>query len=440
MILTNSEQTNIFELLHNTFKLTKPIRLIELFAGYGSQAIALEKLKSEGLLNFENHKVIEFDKYAIKSYNTIHNTHFEVSDIQNISANDLNIINTSKYDYLMTYSFPCQDLSKAGKQKGMNKEDKTRSGLLWEVERILDECDKLPQVLLMENVPDVIGTKNIKNFQQWRLKLEQLGYSNYVECLNSKNFGVPQNRERCFMISILGNYYYYSFPNKFKLDKRLKDILEQNVEQKYYVSEAKIKFMKETAFRCSSYDIVVHNENDIARTLCARDYKDPKCVKVGELTGGKWDKTYELGKRLYSDSEISPTITTMGGGNQEPKILLENLNKLIMTEATKKGYAIANIGDGVYINRPHQKRGVVQKGMIQTLKTSCNDVGVVVNNKSIRKLTPREHGRLMGLDDENITKMLEINSNTQCYKQFGNSIVVDVLYHIFKQMVERRTK
>lgn len=121
----------------------KPIRLIELFAGYGSQALALKRLR----LNFEHYKVVEFDKYAIKSYNAIHNTNFEPLDIRDIHGKDLAITETDKYSYLMTYSFPCTDLSLAGKQAGMTRGSGTRSGLLWEVERILKELSEGTQKL-----------------------------------------------------------------------------------------------------------------------------------------------------------------------------------------------------------------------------------------------------------------------------------------------------
>lgn len=147
-----------------------------------------------------------------------------------------------RYCYILTYSFPCQDLSLAGKQRGMSKGKGTRSGLLWEVERILDECEgNLPQVLLMENVPQVVGTKNIGDFQLWRRKLESLGYSNYVQLLNSKDYGIPQNRNRCFMVSLLGDWHY-SFPKKQKLELRLKDMLEDEVDEKYYLSDEMVQY------------------------------------------------------------------------------------------------------------------------------------------------------------------------------------------------------
>lgn len=232
-----NEQIDLFSYSMPRFKIDKPIRLLELFAGIGSQAKALENLG----VPFEHHFVSEIDKYAMASYNAIHGTHFETSDITEIHANDLGITETDKYCYIMTYSFPCQDLSLAGNQKGMTKGSGTRSGLLWEVERILDECQEKPQILLMENVPQVIGKKNIKDFQSWRSKLESLGYSNYVQLLNSKDYGIPQNRNRCFMVSILGEYHY-TFPKKKKLELKLKDLLEDKVDEKYYLSDETVQF------------------------------------------------------------------------------------------------------------------------------------------------------------------------------------------------------
>lgn len=231
------EEFDLFSFSTPKFKIDKPVRLIELFAGIGSQAKALERLG----VNFTHYRVVEWDKYAMASYNAIHGTSFETSDIQKIHAEDLGIAEREKYIYIMTYSFPCQDLSLAGNQKGMTKGSGTRSGLLWEVERLLDECEELPQVLLMENVPQVIGQKNIKDFQKWRSKLESLGYSNFVQLLNAKDYGIPQNRNRCFMVSILGDYHY-TFPKKQKLEKKLKDMLEDKVDEKYYLSNEMIQF------------------------------------------------------------------------------------------------------------------------------------------------------------------------------------------------------
>lgn len=333
-------QTNLFEMMYEPYKITKPIRLIELFGGIGSQAKALENLNA----NFEHYRLIEFDKYPVASYNAIHGTNFEPKDITKIKAEDLGIVETDKYEYIMTYSFPCQDLSPAGKLRGMTKGSGTRSGLLWEVERLLSECKELPQILLMENVPNVIGKKNISDFQQWQLFLEKLGYKNYVEILNAKDYGIPQNRRRCFMISLLGDYSY-TFPDKQVLHLRLKDMLEPQVDEKYFLSDKMISYISSTG---------------------TKNFKNPDCKINLDVAR---PLTTDQGKRAGTTNYISEDLPD--NYNLQPK-------QILIREATKKGYTEAQDGDGVYINRPHQKRGVVQKGMIQTIKTSP-DIGVVVN-------------------------------------------------------------
>lgn len=227
------------------YQINKKIRLIELFGGIGSQAMALEELG----IDFETYKLIEFDKFAIKSYNAIHNTNFEVMDIRNVHGKDLEIRERERFTYIMTYSFPCTDLSVAGRMKGMSKEDwesenSTRSGLLWEVERILKELPKeeLPDVLLMENVPQVHADKNEIDFNNWLAFLRGKGYQNYYQDLNAKDFGIPQNRERTFCVSILSDdYFEFEFPEVMKLNYAMRDFLEEEVDEKYYVNSEKAK-------------------------------------------------------------------------------------------------------------------------------------------------------------------------------------------------------
>lgn len=302
----------------NRFRIDKPIRLIELFAGYGSQSLALKYLGAK----FESWKICEWAVKSIKAYKDLHcgddNTDYsaELSDrelidyltkkgisadynapmterqvrnlgekrrreiynniqatknlvnIQQAHGSDFEIVEPEKYTYIMTYSFPCQDLSVCGLGKGMDRGGQTRSGMLWEVERILDELaagqGALPQVLLMENVPPVIGAKNIANFSEWLHKLESLGYKCFYKILNSKNYGVPQNRDRCFMVSILGDYYY-TFPGEKPLERRLRDILQKEVPEKYYLSLKGVEYVQN---REGKYSNII-GEEDKDKLFCA---------------------------------------------------------------------------------------------------------------------------------------------------------------------------
>ena len=218
----------------SNYKIKNKVRLIELFAGIGSQAMALKRLN----VPFEHYRVIEFDKYPVASYNAIHGTNFDPMDVTKISGEDLGIVDVETFTYLLTYSFPCQDLSVAGKGKGMTKGSGTRSGLLWEVERLLNEVENLPQVLLMENVPQVHGKKNMDDFQDWIAFLESKGYTNFWQDLNAKDYGVAQNRNRTFMVSILGPAKF-EFPEPIELNKVMKNYLESSVDEKYYVTSQK---------------------------------------------------------------------------------------------------------------------------------------------------------------------------------------------------------
>jgi len=263
-------QLSLEMLTKEQFIIDKPIRLIELFGGIGSQAKALQRLGAD----FEHHFMCEYDRFAVQSYNAVHGTNFEPLDITKAKGEDLRITETENYCYILTYSFPCQDLSMAGKREGMKKSDSTRSGLLWEVERLLNEVDELPQVLLMENVPQVHDDKNRECFRNWIIFLESKGYTSYCEDLNAKNYGVPQNRERCFMVSLLEGYYV--FPDSVPLKERLKDRLEQNVGKEYDISDKAAAGIAKSTFNSTASRI--QDVGGVHRTLCARDYKDPPCI------------------------------------------------------------------------------------------------------------------------------------------------------------------
>lgn len=454
-------------------KIDKPIRLIELFAGIGSQAKALKLLNA----NFEHYRICEFDKYAIKSYNAIHGTNFETSDITKITADDLGIVDTDKYCYIMTYSFPCQDLSLAGKQKGMAKGEGTRSGLLWEVERLLNECDELPQVLLMENVPAIHSKKNIEHFNEWIAFLESKGYSNYWKDLNSKNFGIPQNRNRTFMVSVLGNYTY-EFPQEFPLELRLKDMLEKEVDEKYYLSDKGIEYVIK---REGKYTQLCDETTDIAKSALTAKGNNNWIGNfvINSAINGDISKTVRAGGRGSVDRHSWDLVAEPSTNDvSSPK----HNNRVIVREATSKGYTEAFEGDSINLEQPNSKtrRGRVGHGIAQTLNTMPQQavvepqvIGGIGEKKSnggtqwylqdriydnniatsvttafnpyykeddkpnirIRKLTPKECWRLMGFTDEDFEKAAQLNSNAQLYKQAGNSIVVSVLYYIFKGMM-----
>ena len=176
---------------------------------------------------------------------TTHNTQHTTHDIRQTHAADLEITDTDKYTYLMTYSFPCTDLSVAGRMKGMSRAEweqgnATRSGLLWEVERILKECTELPQVLLMENVPQVHAEQNLADFENWLAFLRSKGYTNFYKDLNAKNYGIPQNRDRCFCLSVLTKEFIdFDFPEPIPLTTVMRDYLEDEVDEKYYINNDK---------------------------------------------------------------------------------------------------------------------------------------------------------------------------------------------------------
>ena len=222
-------QMTLFEFIKPTISVEKPIRLIELFAGYGSQAMALRNLGAD----FETYKVVEFDRFAMASYNAVHGTNYDPTDINEVKGSDLEIKDKDKFVYLTTYSFPCTDISVAGRMEGFAEGSGTRSSLLWQVKRILqelNETDDLPQILLMENVTAIHSKANTPHFQKWIQFLEDLGYSNYVTDLNAADFGVAQHRERTFVLSVLGNYNY-SFPDTMDLNKCIENYFEELTEE-----------------------------------------------------------------------------------------------------------------------------------------------------------------------------------------------------------------
>ena len=451
-------QINLFEVIYPKYKITKPIRLIELFSGYGSQALALKYLGIE----FEHWKTCEWAVKSIQAYKDIHmdfdngdyslgmdkeflqeilyskgiSSNYNESmtrkqinklsekqlrtiynniiitrnlvNIQQVKGKDLEIVDTDKYDYILTYSFPCQDLSLAGKGKGMS-DTSTRSGMLWEVERILQECKDLgdlPQILLMENVPQVHSQDNLQDFNKWKYRLEEFGYKNYFQDLIATDYGIPQTRNRCFMVSVLGDYSY-TFSKPIPLKVKLKDMLEDNVDEKYYLSEKGMQYICGNALNKNLKDHIDRSKaklnKEIAYTINTK--QDRRCGDANFILDGYGETTIE--------------------------------EFLKIKNATSKGYLEASEGDGIDISsRMEHHRGNVQKEKIQTITTSGgNDRGVVDSNLKIRKLTPKECFRLMGVKDEDFNKVAKNQSDSSLYHLAGDSIVVNVLMAIFKELI-----
>jgi DNA (cytosine-5)-methyltransferase 1 len=412
-----------------------------MFAGIGSQYQALKNIGA----NVEHHKIVEWQVNSIQAYNDIHigdttdyaqgktkeelvsfllakgvsidyNKPVEEKQLQrkpiewlsrvynnivatknlvnimNVRGSDLEIKETDKYEYILTYSFPCQDLSLAGKGNGMTKGGGTRSGLLWEIERILNEIKtsggELPQVLLMENVPEAVGSKNWGDFSLWEEYLTSLGYFNYYKIMNAKDFGIPQNRERVFMVSILGSYTY-EFPKEQPLTLRLKDMLEAKVDEKYYLSEKLFSFFVEN-----------HKKNK--------------------------EKGNGFAFKPTDGESVAKCIMTLSGDRMDDNFI-----------ADTKEYAnyITWLDDKGRINT-QDHRAYFEDRLSGVVPAMERGVPNVINKElRIRKLTPRECYRLMGFSDEAFDKAQANQSNSALYHQAGDSIVVNVLMAIFKEML-----
>ena len=404
------------------------LRVFEAFAGYGSQSIALRNLGIE-------HEVVaisEIDKYAIKAYEAIHGPTNNLGDICKINPSDI-----PDHD-LFTYSFPCQDLSVAGKQAGLGKG--TRSGLLYECEKIIEA--KKPKYLLLENVKNLVGKKFKPEFDKWLEYLEGLGYTNYWQVLNAKDYGVPQNRERVFVVSILGDHKPYKFADKIPLNKCIADILENEVDEKYYLSEEIQKRFKLTNqnkniigttkpdFRTIGQRDLVYDKNGVMGALVATDYKQPKQIAELNQLGTLDIKGMDCIKRVYGTDGISPALTTMQGGNRQPKIL--RYERTEYGKSIRKQYEKGEIKEKICNMREMKPR---EDGISNTITTVQKDNYLLEPTYRIRKLTPRECFRLMGMKDNDIDKIQAAGiSNTQQYKMAGNSICIPVLEAIFKNL------
>lgn len=458
--------------------------------------------KNWKLVNF-----CEFDKYATSSYCAIHNENESknLGDITKVDETKLEPFN------MICGGSPCQDFSVAGKQKGSvwtckdcgheynpltvhwserdkcpccgsNNIEKTRSSLLVEYLRVI-RANK-PNFGMYENVKNIVGKQFKDTFKMFTDELDEYGYNVYWKVLNAKDYGIPQNRERVYLIFIKKELENgkFTYPEPFDNGMRLKDVLEENVDEKFYISEDKVqRFLtnlnNEDALLYDACQVKREGKsreyNDFCPTLTARDYKDPRLVndnvvkQVGNISKceGNW-KNPQVG-RIYSTDGCSPTLNTCGGGSHEPKIVqLGNVNpsgkgmngnvfdenglaptlttnkgegnKIAIRQATKKGYIECELGGVADLSYPESKtrRGRVQENgqICPTITATETGVCRIESPIRIRKLTPKECFRLMGFSDENFEAAEKMVSNSQLYKQAGNSIVVDVLYYILVEL------
>lgn len=512
----------------------------------------LSNKKESEILNkkWELVNFCEFDKYATKSYCAIHNVDESknLGDITKVDENELDDFN------MMTWGFPCTDISVAGKQKGFINDngEKTRSGMYYEGIRILRK--KKPALSIIENVKNLTGKRFKNEFEMVLSDLDNAGYNSYWKVLNAKNYGIPQNRERVFIVSIrkdLDNGKF-KFPEPFDNRLRLKDLLEDEVDERFYISDEKTKkFIKNLNTNDSEnvdmgspkfignvnredfgtgYAGGVWDDSHISPTLTTmqgggrqphiitgidKSYNNPKLIETANCITSREDRGISNRKSegiavlkigninpsgngmngsVYSEDGLSPTLTTNKGEG----------NKVAIKQATKQGYIECEVGGVADLSYPDSKtrRGRVQdngntcptitatetgicriekslennsnkltheewkqkmyknfiedadgevsgvitnqsqnfgyrppmKGFSKTLRANASDTGIV-DGVRIRKLTPKETFRLMGFSDKDFDAAQKVGiSNSQLYKQAGNSIVVDVLYYIYREL------
>ena len=369
------------------------MKVLSLFSGIGAFEKALKNLEIPvELVGFS-----EIDKYAIKSYCAIHN----VSESLNLG--DITKVDTKTIPGdidLLTYGFPCQDVSLAGKQQGLFNEDgtKTRSGLFFEALRIIE--DVKPKFAIAENVKYFTSKKFNAQFQIVLQSLEEAGYNNHWAVLNLKDFGIPQNRERVFIVSIrkdvdTGNF---KFPEGFPLELRLIDVLEKNVDEKYFLSTSAVEKIARHGNKITKSD-----NPEISSTIHAGYYK----------MGGR-DQQYI--KRIFVDNAIKPCVRK---NFEREKHQIAVSNKEIYQCISGSGWQDNKVGIS----------------LAPTIRANNNNT-FALKNDYITKLTPKECFRLMGFTDEDFAKAEAVNSNTQLYKQAGNSIGVPVVEYIIKALIE----
>lgn len=380
--------------------------MLELFAGIGACSKALTNLG----IQHEIVDAVEIDKYAIKSFSAIHGTSFEPQDI---TTWDKDI----QCDLIM-HGSPCQDFSVAGRQVGGDEGSGTRSSLMYETLRIVDKLH--PKYVIWENVKNLLSKKHRHNFDAYIESMKRLGYINSFQILNAKDYGIPQNRERVFTVSIrediwdkaYNNFNQFNFPKPIELKRKLKDMLEDEVDEKYFISENMMNYFMGVNQRPSKFP---RKERFIANI----NRKDQDCAN---------------------------SITTAPGQRPTDNFVKVNMKTVLCNKLVKESI----VRGGEIVNHSYttsKQRDTLNKyiesddGIMPTMTTrpDCLGYATLPPDIRIRKLTPKECWRLMGFDDADLEKAQASGvSNTQLYKQAGNSICVNVLEAILTNLLIRR--
>ena len=438
----------------------------------------------------------QIERYSDEKKRTVYNAFKNVNNLGSIVGLDPEDVPDCD---LFTYSFPCTSVSLAGKQDGLEKGSGTSSSLLWECQKIIEA--KKPKYLMMENVKNLVGKKFKSFFDEWVAYLDEQGYNTYWKVMNAKDYGIPQNRERVFAISVLKDYDIgYDFPKEFPLENRLKDLLETSVDEKFYISQDKVEKLlakiPDTEFLLDSnseqklinignvnpsgngMNGEVYYENGLAPTVTTNKGEGSKILKHEneyKILGGIYtndspefnrgvmkdlSRTLKANKHDASIVVANQKVLQVGnivdtgswdnpqrGRIYSPDGVSPSLNtvgggglepKILIKNATKQGYLVAEDGDGIDLGYINMN---TRRGRVQKQLahtiTTQDSLGVY-NNFRIRKLTPKECWRLMGFTDEDFFKAESIHSNSTLYKQAGNSIVVNVLEGIFYNLFNHK--
>lgn len=349
------------------------LRVFTAFSGYDSQCMALDRIG----IDYDLVGWSEIDKFAIRAHDAVYPQYADrnFGDIAEIDPDAL-----PDFD-LMTYSSPCQDFSIAGRQRGGEKGSGTRSSLLWHCEDIIRV--KRPRFLVMENVKNLVSERFRPLFLEWERTLSGMGYTNFTEVLNAKDYGVPQNRERVFCVSVLDGWY--EFPHREVLRKCLRNVLEGKVSDKYFLSDKLIAgFMK-------------RNEKHSAKGtgFIFRPKHDSDCANA-----------------IRANAAIGATDN-------------------VVIVQRPRGF---NRG-GIHAIAPAVSSNSYERNNLDSCKGGGHTPMISGEDDALRRLTPRECFRLMGVSETDIDKIqAALISDSQQYKMAGNSIVVDVLAKIFKQL------